>query len=64
MQQYLNVKVDADLATEYCRKYRERFPESLATQLDDESFLVAFVKDRLLEELKFIDDETNVFVDE
>ncbi len=54
---HINVKVSVELAAEYCKAYRKRFPISSAQRLDDKSLLTAFVEDRLVEELEFIEDE-------
>jgi len=50
----INLKVDADLAEEYLRKYREVFKDRQTAELDDRSLLRAFVEDRLREELEFL----------
>ena len=50
----ITIQVDAELATEYIRRYRE-FSLNLALEtLDDEHLLLAFVHDRLREETEFI----------
>lgn len=54
------VKVDAELATEYCKKYRRLFPTADVKKLDDKSLLKAFLHDRLLEELDFVENELKV----
>ena len=52
----LTVDVDKELAEEYCKKLRELFPMQY-DDLENKALMVAFVKDRLSEELKFVSNE-------
>ena len=55
----ITIKVDADLAREYIRHYREFSPDPRTNALDDERLLEAFLNDRLREEIEFITNEVD-----
>ena len=52
----ITIKIDAYLANEYCRKYRQIF-ETSEILCEDDIFLRGFVEDRLGEELDFLNNE-------
>lgn len=57
METYL-IKVDAELANAYCEQYRKLFQSNENEETNNQIFLEAFLKDRLQEELEFINNET------
>lgn len=53
----IQLTIDSELGEEYCRKYREVYPDSTASNFDNETLLKESIRDRLIEEIDFLDDE-------
>jgi len=56
----IQLTIDAELGEEYCRKYREVFPNGNVADLDDKGLLKASIHDRLTEEISFLDDQLDM----
>lgn len=52
-----SIKIDIELADEYCEKYRKLFQSNENHETDNQLLLEAFLNDRLQEELEFTNKE-------
>lgn len=51
------IKVDAELADEYCERYRKLVQFNENEEMSNQILLEAFLEDRLREELQFVNHE-------
>ena len=57
VMEFKYIKVDAELADEYCEQYRKLFQSNEDEEMSNQQLLESFLEDRLQEELQFVNDE-------